>query len=252
MRCTHGLLQKFHSLVNIDLTRKCLEPIMKILGFLLATQLISTVLPLLSENKVVKKGGIADVMCSLNADEGVYWFQQPQGSKPKFLLYVTGAGKVKALTESDKYNAAKSSTKVSLTVKNFQKEDAGKYYCFMVKNMAMRFGDGIELYFEEVKTTPKPTTVPSTTQAKPTTQDSKGSTQCHSTQRGTRQGNTEVPMSCHLIIWAPLTGAAVLLLLALTCVSIAYCRRPRRRRCQHQFRKRPIAEEDRRPQNRYL
>ncbi|XP_043559680.1 T-cell surface glycoprotein CD8 alpha chain isoform X2 [Chiloscyllium plagiosum] len=189
MRCTHGLLQKFHSLVNIDLTRKCLEPIMKILGFLLATQLISTVLPLLSENKVVKKGGIADVMCSLNADEGVYWFQQPQGSKPKFLLYVTGAGKVKALTESDKYNAAKSSTKVSLTVKNFQKEDAGKYYCFMVKNMAMRFGDGIELYFEEVKTTPKPTTVPSTTQAKPTTQDSKGSTQCHSTQREGHAGD---------------------------------------------------------------
>ncbi|XP_060684506.1 T-cell surface glycoprotein CD8 alpha chain isoform X2 [Hemiscyllium ocellatum] len=156
---------------------------MKILGFLLATQLISTVLPLLSENRVVKKGEIVHVTCSLNADEGVYWFQQSRASKPKFLLYVTGAGRVKALAQSDKYDAAKSSNRVSLTIKNFQKEDSGKYYCFMVKNMAMRFGNDIELYVEEVKTTPKPTTVPTTTQAKPTTPDSKGSTQCHSTQR---------------------------------------------------------------------
>ncbi|XP_020369957.2 T-cell surface glycoprotein CD8 alpha chain [Rhincodon typus] len=224
---------------------------MKILVFLLAIQLTGTAAPPKLKKASVKKGEKFVNTCSMDADEGVYWFQQPRNSGPKFLLYVTGTGKVKSASNPERHTAEKSSKKVTLTIKKSVEEDEGKYYCFMVKNMAMIFGDIIDLDIEGVKTTPEPTTTPTTTQKVPITMDSKGSTQCHSTERGTSQEKTEDPLSCHFLIWAPLTGAAALLIIALTYVSIVYCRRPRRRRCQHQFRKRPIAEEDR-PSNRYL
>ncbi|XP_048397106.1 T-cell surface glycoprotein CD8 alpha chain-like isoform X2 [Stegostoma tigrinum] len=224
---------------------------MKILAFLLAIQLTGTVAPPKLKTTSVKKGEKFANTCSLDADEGVYWFQQPRNSGPKFLLYVTGTGKVKSASNPERHTADKSSRKVTLTIKESVEEDEGKYYCFMVKNMAMQFGDITDLDIEGLPTTPEPTTIPATTQEVSTTTDSKGSTQCRSTERGTSQEKTEDTLSCHFIIWAPLTGAAALLLIALTGVSIAYCRRPRRRRCQHQFRKRPIAEEVR-LSNRYL
>nr|AGN91183.1 CD8 alpha [Ginglymostoma cirratum] len=220
---------------------------MKILVFLLAIQLTGTVVSPKLKKASVKKGEKFENTCSLDADEGVYWFQQPRNSGPKFLLYVTGTGKPKSASNPERHTAGKSAKKVTLTIKESVEEDEGKYYCFMVKNMVMMFGDITDLDIEGVATTPEPTTIPTTTQKIPITTDSKGSTQCHSTKRE----KTEDPLSCHFIFWAPLTGAAALLLIALTSVSIAYCRRPRRRRCQHQFRKRPIAEEDR-LSNRYL
>ncbi|XP_067885175.1 T-cell surface glycoprotein CD8 alpha chain-like [Heterodontus francisci] len=218
---------------------------MKLLGFLLVIRL-TTIAEQAPSLRVVKKGQDIPLDCSLKADEGIYWFRQGKSSGPVFLLYVTGAGKIKP-DNITKYKATKSFRKVSLMVKNVMTEDSGNYYCLMVKNMAMIFGKTIDLKLEEPKSTPKPTTIPITTKAKSTTPENKETTQCHSTKRAIKDDK----MSCHMIIWAPLTGAAFLLLLALIIVSTVYCRRPRRRRCQHQFRKRPIPEEVSRPTNRY-
>uniref|UniRef100_UPI00398E31FA T-cell surface glycoprotein CD8 alpha chain n=1 Tax=Pristiophorus japonicus TaxID=55135 RepID=UPI00398E31FA len=219
---------------------------MKLLAFLLLIQLTITTQQFYPPGKAVQKGANIAVVCSLTADEGIYWFSQAESGTPTFLLYINSLGRVKPGTIS-KYTAAKSSKKVTLTVSDFTKEDSGKYYCVMTKNMVMSFGKVNELYLKEVKTTALPTTIPAASKAKSARPESKETTPCHTT----KTGMDEDEMSCHLLIWAPLTGAAFLLLLALILVSVVYCRRPRRKRCQHQFRKRPISEEDRRPANRY-
>ncbi|XP_067838292.1 T-cell surface glycoprotein CD8 alpha chain isoform X2 [Heptranchias perlo] len=219
---------------------------MKLLGFLLAiylttaTQQVST-----SERKAVKVDETITVDCSLIADAGIFWFRQAESSKPAFLLYISGVGKV--TPDSSKHTAIKTNRRVSLTVKNFTKEDSGKYYCVEVNSKRLDFGNMNELYLEEVNRTSKPTTIPTTTKAKSAAPGTKQTILCHTTKPGIADDN----LSCHIFIWAPLTGAAFLLLVALAFVSIVYFRRPRRRRCQHQFRKRPISEEDRRPSNRY-
>ncbi|XP_041055862.1 uncharacterized protein cd8b [Carcharodon carcharias] len=215
---------------------------MKLLGFLFIIQLTTTALQ--EWRTMVKNGATITINCSLLADEGVYWFLQGENAKPKFLLYVSGLGKSKPVN-SNKHSAEKSSKKVTLRVYNFAKEDSGKYYCLMIKSMVMQFGRTHEYYLEEIKTTPKPTTTtPKTTLSTP---ENAETTPYHSTEKVINKDE----MSCHIIILAPLAGAAFLLLLALIIVSTVFCRRPRRRRCKHQFGKRPMAEEFRRPSNRY-
>nr|ABQ85059.1 CD8 alpha [Pseudobatos productus]ABQ85060.1 CD8 alpha [Pseudobatos productus] len=218
---------------------------MKIIGFFLVVHLTSTAQSAVSPGKMVKKGETVVIECSLTANEGVYWFFQPENSKLKFLLYLSGAGKITA--KDTRFDSKRSFGKVSLTVKTFTKEDSGKYYCVMVRNMNMEFGNMVARYLEEIKTTPKTTTVVTSTKVTATTQSEK--TSCTPTE--SRLAKKEDKMSCHLFIWAPLTCAASLLLLALIFVSVLYCKRPRRRSCQHQFRKRPIPEDIRRPLNNY-
>ncbi|XP_078395798.1 putative immune-type receptor 10a [Cetorhinus maximus] len=213
---------------------------MKLLGFLLLIQLTTTALQ--ASRKMVKNGNNITIDCSLLAEEGVYWFLHGENAKPEFLLYVSGLGKRKP-PHSNKYIAQKSFKKVSLTVNNFAKGDSGKYYCFMIKSMVMQFGTTQEYYLEEIKTTPKPTTTtPKTTLNTP---ENTETTPYRSTERGTQQDlftpdlravetNVKSPpelvinkdeMSCHIIILAPLAGAAFLLLLALILVSVVFCRK---------------------------
>ncbi|XP_072897935.1 T-cell surface glycoprotein CD8 alpha chain-like [Hemitrygon akajei] len=219
---------------------------MKIIGFFLVVHLTSTTQSGLPSGIMVKKGEKAVIDCSLKANEGVYWFFQPENSKLKFLLYLSGANKI--ISNGDnRLDSTRSFSKVSLTVNSFTKEDSGKYYCVMVRNMKMEFGDMVARYLEEIKTTPKATTVVTSTKVTTTTPSAK--TSCAPTE--SRFAKKEDKMSCHLFIWAPLVCAASLLLLVLIFVSVLDCKRPRRRRCQHQFRKRPIPEDIRRQVNSY-
>ncbi|XP_051865418.1 T-cell surface glycoprotein CD8 alpha chain [Pristis pectinata] len=219
---------------------------MKIIGFLLAIHLTSTT-QYSPSVKMVKEGEETVIDCSLTAREGVYWFFQPENSKLEFLLYFSAVDKIHPRTDP-RYDCRRSFSKVSLIVKNFTKKDCGKYYCVTLKNLAMEFGNMVARCLEEVKTTPKATTALTTsskaTTAAPTSEEKPPCTP-------TKSAMNEDKISCHLFVWAPLTGAASLLFLALIFVSVLYCKRPRRRRCQHQFRKRPIPEDVRRPLNNY-
>ncbi|XP_072354066.1 T-cell surface glycoprotein CD8 alpha chain [Scyliorhinus torazame] len=216
---------------------------MKLLGFLLVLQVTTPILQASPQRTKVDEGSKATIACSLVADEGVHWFRQGKKPDPEFLVYISGIGAQNPAAK-DKYSVAKSSQKVSLTVKDFRKEDSGKYYCLMAKNRALKFGKTQEYYVEEVATTPKLTTTSTTTKKTVNTPENIERTP-------TKPVIHQDGLSCHMIIWAPLAGGTLLLLLALILVSIVYCRTPRRRRCQHQFRKRPIADEVRRPSNGY-
>ncbi|XP_078085128.1 T-cell surface glycoprotein CD8 alpha chain isoform X2 [Mustelus asterias] len=216
---------------------------MKLLGFLLVIRVSAMAsFPRLR----AKEQGHTTIPCSLKADEGVYWFWQGEDRNPVSLVYISGSGRTMP-ANSAKYTAGRSSSKVHLMVKDFRKEDSGKYYCFMVKNMVMVFGHTTEVYLEEKATTPKPTTTRITKKTTLNTPEYKETTTCRPSESVTSKDE----LSCHIIIWAPLAGGAFFLLLALIVVSIGYCRRPRRRRCQHQLRNRPMAEEFRKPTNGY-
>ncbi|XP_062901187.1 T-cell surface glycoprotein CD8 alpha chain isoform X2 [Mobula hypostoma] len=219
---------------------------LKIIGFFLVVYLTSTTQSILSLGKTVKEGENVDIGCSLSANEGVNWFFQPENSKLKFLLYFTSSGKTMYKKDS-RLECRRSTGTVSLTVKGFRKEHSGKYYCVMVRNMNMEFGNVVARYLEEIKTTPKTTTAVTSATVKPTTASEK--TSCTTAESGLAKKVGKI--SCHLFIWGPLTCAASMLLLALIVVSILYCKRPRRRRCQHQFRRRPIPEGIRRPPSNY-
>ncbi|XP_072112766.1 T-cell surface glycoprotein CD8 alpha chain isoform X2 [Mobula birostris] len=219
---------------------------LKIIGFFLVVYLTSTTQSSLSLGKTVKEGENVDIGCSLSANEGVNWFFQPKNSKLKFLLYLTVSDKIMYRKDS-RLDCRRFHGKVSLTVKGFRKEHSGKYYCVLVRNMNMEFGDVVAWYLEEIKTTPKTTTAVTSAKVKPTTASEK--TSCTTAESGLAKKVGKI--SCHFFIWGPLTCAASMLLLALIVISVFYCKRPRRRRCQHQFRKRPIPEGIRRPSNNY-
>ncbi|XP_069779736.1 T-cell surface glycoprotein CD8 alpha chain [Narcine bancroftii] len=217
---------------------------MNLVGFLVLVHLAGTAPRQVSPANLVKEGEDTVIDCSLRATEGVYWFFQSENSKLQFLLYINNVGVVKT-KHSSRVDSKKSSRSVSLTVKGFTKSDSGKYYCVIMNNMVLEFGNMVARYLEEEKTTPKTTTAPTSTTARaPTT--SRETTPCVPTKPALSEAKV-----CHIFIWAPLAGVAFLLFLALVFVSISFCKRPRRKRCHHQYRKRPIPEDVRRPLNNY-
>ncbi|XP_007896195.1 T-cell surface glycoprotein CD8 alpha chain isoform X1 [Callorhinchus milii] len=186
----------------------------------------------------VQEGTSVSVPCSLRADDRIYWFRHSKGKNPEFLLYVSPLGRV-----SPSVDANFEATVTHLKIKKFAKRDTGSYFCLMLQNSKLEFGKVNDFHLPEVTTIA--TKVSTTKLPPPKTEAPQTST----TQPS--RGIADDRFSCHLIIWTSLAGVSSLLLVILVTVSILYCKRPRRRRCQHQFRKRPMPEEDRRLPNNY-
>ncbi|XP_032891033.1 T-cell surface glycoprotein CD8 alpha chain [Amblyraja radiata] len=215
---------------------------MKIVGFLLVIHLTGTAQYSPSAGKV-KEGTDVLIDCSLAVSGGVHWFLKRENEKLEHLLYISGVGRI-TLGKNRRLDCRKSTGKVSLVVQKFTKQDSGEYYCVMVKTPTLEFGNMVARYLEEVKTTPKATVAPTKS---PTVAATRKETTCTPATSAMKEDKA----LCHMFIWAPLAGAAFLQFLALVVVSIVYCKRPRRRRCQHQFKKRPMTEDIRRPLNNY-
>ncbi|XP_006111723.3 T-cell surface glycoprotein CD8 alpha chain [Pelodiscus sinensis] len=186
------------------------------------------------------------------ADSGASWIRQPKDSAPQFILFISSLSRV-APTEDGKppagFEAKKDSNVYKLTVKSFQKQDQGNYYCIVNRNQMLHFSSGVPLYLPvPTTTTAAPTTKAALTPSSPASH-TKAAQDCkHPSAPDTPR--TKLDFSCSLFIWAPLAGACFLLLVALL-VTIVVCQKSRRRRCKC---KRPMNGNNGKPSmpNRYV
>uniref|UniRef100_A0A674I7G5 T-cell surface glycoprotein CD8 alpha chain n=1 Tax=Terrapene triunguis TaxID=2587831 RepID=A0A674I7G5_9SAUR len=150
------------------------------------------------------------------SDSGVSWMRQHRQSAPQFILFVTSLNRV-APTDNGKpparFDAKKENKNYRLTVKSFQEQDQGNYYCIINHNQRLHFSSGISLHLPG-QHQPHPISAPSATTPELTKAPKKG-----------------LDLSCDFYIWVPLTSACLLLLIALL-VTITVCQSKRRCKCK--------------------
>ncbi|XP_018423939.1 PREDICTED: T-cell surface glycoprotein CD8 alpha chain [Nanorana parkeri] len=173
-------------------------------------------------------------------EHGIFWFRQKKNEKnPEGIVYLSMVNKelYRDQKQNSHFKADKSGSSYTLTIKSFQNEDQGTYYCMINKNSVLTFSPGHQLFYPEV-TTPKPTTTkpPATSGT-----GSKSGDDCSCNSGKT--GNTKAEswkIDCDIHIWAPLVGLCGFLLICLLTTAIMLCFRTRRRRCRCKHR--PLEE----------
>ncbi|XP_044516365.1 T-cell surface glycoprotein CD8 alpha chain [Gracilinanus agilis] len=165
---------------------------------------------------------------------GCSWLRLTPGAVvPTFLLYLSGSiqsAKVSPDLDSDRFGGSRSLSTYTLTLKDFQEDDQGYYYCVVLRNSRLSFSPFVPVFMPVKATTapapkPKPTTPAATNSS---IQSAAGSDKCKSSNTSEKKG---LDFSCDLYIWMPLTGGCVVLFLALI-TTIIICQRSRRRVCQ--------------------
>ncbi|GAB0187991.1 T-cell surface glycoprotein CD8 alpha chain [Grus japonensis] len=128
---------------------------------------------------------------SAKEDSGVSWLRLDKHGTLHFIVFISSLPRTVFSGNkgtSTRFEASKRSNSYWLVVKSFTLEDEGKYFCLMNSNQMLYFSPGQPVFFPETNKEKK------------------------------------LNFSCDIIIWVPLAGACLLLLLALAVTVIA-CQR---------------------------
>ncbi|NWW78221.1 CD8A protein, partial [Climacteris rufus] len=144
-----------------------------------------------------------------------------------FIVFISSISRVTfegSQGTSRRFEASKDKATYRLVVKSFTPQDEGNYFCVMNINQMLHFSPG-QPVFLPVTTTVAPTT------SRPTPMSGITEDPNFQTPGPERRMPDELNSFCHIFIWVPLSGACLLLLIALV-VTIVLCQRTRRRRCK--------------------
>ncbi|KFO92056.1 T-cell surface glycoprotein CD8 alpha chain [Buceros rhinoceros silvestris] len=156
-------------------------------------------------------------------DYGVSWIRQDKDGALHFIVFISSMSKATfQQNEQARFEVRKHGTSYQLVVKSFKAQDEGKYFCVLNKNQMLHFSSG-QPAFLPVTTTAAPTT------AEPTTQH--GTTKNYTCLKTPDSETNKWDFFCDIFIWIPLTGACLLLLIALV-ITVLLCQRARTRRCR--------------------
>ncbi|NXV74762.1 CD8A protein, partial [Atlantisia rogersi] len=157
-------------------------------------------------------------------DSGMFWVRLDRGGTLHFIVFISSLSRT-IFSEGigTRFEAKRDGSSYWLVAKNLTAQDEGKYFCIMNSNQMLYFSPGYPVYF------PAKTTVPPTTAAPTTQNGTKFLTS--NTPNPVTSKKEELNFICNHIIWIPLAGSCILLLLALI-VTIILCQKTRRRRCR--------------------
>ncbi|XP_006028723.2 T-cell surface glycoprotein CD8 alpha chain [Alligator sinensis] len=184
----------------------------------------------LLSNRPMKPGVSVELECVITdsslSDSGVSWMHKGKDSVLRFIMFISSLSRVTHTSDKDKarYVGSKKSSTYRLTVKSFQEQDQGEYYCIVNWNQILHFSSGHQVFL------PVPPTQPPTTKAATTTRNTTTAmTTCPDTL--SPAATQETWLNCDLYIWIPLAGTCLLLLIALLATIITW-QKTRRRRCK--------------------
>ncbi|NWQ80317.1 CD8A protein, partial [Columbina picui] len=140
-------------------------------------------------------------------DSGVFWVRRDRGGTLHFIVFITALGRTTFRGNertSTRFEATRDRNFYWLVVKSFTAQDEGTYFCLMNSNQVLYFSPG-QPAFLPVTTTRAPTTQGGTTEEEPST----------TTPDPDTSKKEEPDFFCDILIWVPLAGTCLLLLLAL-------------------------------------
>ncbi|XP_041433354.1 T-cell surface glycoprotein CD8 beta chain-like [Xenopus laevis] len=161
-----------------------------------------------------------EIFCTLrnqNMDQiGVYWYRQTAktADELEFVVFSSILNKVRyGSLFSERVSVARENFRNTFTlkIKNVEFTDSGVYYCMVENAGKVAFGNGTSLQVVE--------TLPTT--AAPKTKTKKKPCKCKKSQ-------TPSPVICSAVIWAPLAGFALILIIVLGA-TVSYTKRIYRR-----------------------
>ncbi|KAJ1093711.1 hypothetical protein NDU88_006803, partial [Pleurodeles waltl] len=77
----------------------------------------------------VSPGGTPQLPCTISSNrDTIYWYQQREGSPPRFILYGTSS---RGPGIPDRFTGSSSGNLEHLTITSVREEDDGVYYCAM-------------------------------------------------------------------------------------------------------------------------
>ncbi|NWR74356.1 CD8A protein, partial [Centropus unirufus] len=151
---------------------------------------------------------------SSKEDSGVFWVRLDKDHTLHFIVYISSLPRTVFQGNqqtSPRFEATKDRRFYRLVVKSFTSQDEGYYFCLMNSNQVLYFSQGQPAFFPVI-----PTVAP-TTQRAITENDS-----CLKTQDQDFSDQNVMTLFCDIVVWVPLAGACVLLLIALL-VTILLC-----------------------------
>ncbi|XP_039239473.1 T-cell surface glycoprotein CD8 alpha chain-like [Pipra filicauda] len=171
----------------------------------------------------LRVGQRLELECQTDRDYGVFWVRQDKNGTLHFIVFISFLSRVTFKGNqrtSTRFEASKDNTIYRLVVKSFTEEDEGNYFCLTNINQRLYISPGLPAFFPVI-TTPGPTT-----QRGITGKDS-------DVRTPDPESSTEKDLNsfCDGVIWVPLAGACLLLLIALA-ITILQCPKTRRRRCR--------------------
>ncbi|NXP19173.1 CD8A protein, partial [Scytalopus superciliaris] len=176
----------------------------------------------------LREGQRLELECQTDKNSGAFWVRQDKTGSLHFIVFISSLSRVtfeRNQKTSTRFEASKDNTFYQLVVKSFTQQDEGNYFCFMNTNQMLYFSHGLPAFLP-VTTTSAPTTPRSTTQQGISEKDLFLKTPDPETST-----EKELNFFCDMVIWAPLAGACLLLLITLV-TTIVLCQRTRRRRCR--------------------
>ncbi|XP_008111318.1 T-cell surface glycoprotein CD8 alpha chain [Anolis carolinensis] len=172
-------------------------------------------------------GSSVEFKCETSkADNGMYWMSQRRNSTMQFILYISTRGSIRP-DPIVGYSARKDGNNYHLTVKSFQKDNQGIYYCVNLQNQNLIFSPGLPVYLPE--TTTQPPTIPHQISTTTKRQTKDKPMECPNLRDSDEDSKTM--FSCEIYIWVPLVGSCFILSISLV-ITIVCCGRRRRRRCK--------------------
>ncbi|XP_027487818.1 T-cell surface glycoprotein CD8 alpha chain-like, partial [Corapipo altera] len=154
-------------------------------------------------------------------DSGMFWVHQDKSGTLHFIVFISSLSRVTFNGNQrtpTRFEASKDNTIYWLVVKSFTQQDEGNYFCLANINQMLYFSPGLPAFLPVI-TTPGPTTQRGIT----------GKDSDIKTPDPESRTKKDLNSFCDGVIWVPLAGACLLLLIALA-ITILQCTKTRRRR----------------------
>ncbi|NXK90398.1 CD8A protein, partial [Formicarius rufipectus] len=176
----------------------------------------------------LRLGQRLELECQTDRQSGAFWFRQDKSGTLHFIVFISSLSRPSFegnQRTSSRFEASKHDTMYRLVVKSFTAQDEGNYFCLVNANQMLYFSHGQPAFLPVTTTvaptTPRPNIQQGISEKDPflKTPDSEISIE------------NELNFSCDIVIWAPLAGICLLLLISLA-ITIVLCQKTRRRRCR--------------------